>query len=217
MSVLTDVAGTRADTRQAAGEGTLDAAAAAFEGMRPRLFRTAYGILGSAVEAEDVVQDVWLRWQLTDRSAVVSPLAFLARATTRMALNVAQSARSRRQAPLGPWLPEPVDPGSEPEALVQRAEELASALLVVLERLAPTERAVYILREAFEYAYADIAGMLGLSAVNVRQISSRARRRLAAAQRGAVDEEEHRRLLAAFVAAARAGDTAALESLLAAR
>lgn len=217
MSMLTDLPGTRPDTRPPAGEATLDEAAAAFEGLRPRLFGAAYRILDSAVEAEDVVQDVWLRWQLTDRSAVVSPAAFLSRATTRLALNVAQSARTRRQTPLGPWLPEPVDTGSDPEAGVQRAEELASALLVVLERLTPTERAVYILREAFEYANADIAAMLRLSAVNVRQITSRARRRLAAEQRGTADPTEHRRLLAAFVAAARAGDTAALESLLAAR
>ncbi|MFF2351843.1 sigma-70 family RNA polymerase sigma factor [Kitasatospora sp. NPDC058115] len=217
MSVLTDLPGTRPDTPPRAGEATLDEAAATFETLRPRLFGTAYRILGSAAESEDVVQDVWLRWQLTDRAAVVSPAAFLSRATTRLALNVAQSARSRRQTPLGPWLPEPVDTGSDPEAGVQRAEELAAALLVVLERLTPTERAVYILREAFEYTYADIAAMLRLSAVNVRQITSRARRRLAAEQRGAVDPTEHRRLLAAFVAAARAGEVAALESLLAAR
>ncbi|WP_344342094.1 sigma-70 family RNA polymerase sigma factor, partial [Kitasatospora putterlickiae] len=174
MSVLTDLPGTRPGTRPPAGEATLDEAAAAFEGLRPRLFGTAYRVLGSAVEAEDVVQDVWLRWQLTDRSAVVSPAAFLHRATARLALNVAQSARSRRQTPLGPWLPEPVDTGGDPEAGVQRAEALAAALLVLLERLTPTERAVYILREAFEYTYADIAAMLRLSAVNVRQITSRA-------------------------------------------
>ncbi|MFJ9444956.1 sigma-70 family RNA polymerase sigma factor [Kitasatospora sp. NPDC101235] len=217
MSVLTDLPGRRPNTRPAAGDGTLVAAAAAFEGLRPRLFGTAYRIVGSEVEAEDVVQDIWLRWQLTDRSVVISPVAFLSRATARLALNVVQSARSRRQTPLGPWLPELVDTGGDPEAGMQRVEELASALLLVLERLTPTEQAVYILREAFEYAYGDIAGMLRLSVVNVRQISSRARRRLAAEQRRAVDPTEHRRLLAAFVAAARTGDIAALESLLAVR
>ncbi|MFG2111846.1 sigma-70 family RNA polymerase sigma factor [Streptomyces sp. NPDC048718] len=217
MSVLTDLPGRSPGTRPTAGDGTLEATAAAFEGLRPRLFGTAYRIVGSRVEAEDVVQDIWLRWQLTDRSVVISPVAFLSRATARLALNVARSARSRYQTPLGPWLPELVDPGTDPEAGMQRVEELASALLVVLERLTPAERAVYILREAFEYAYGDIAGMLGLSVVNIRQISSRARRRLAAEHRRAVDPTEHRRLLAAFVAAARAGDTAALESLLAVR
>ncbi len=217
MGVLTDLPGRRPDTRPAAGDGTLVAAAAAFEGLRPRLFGTAYRIVGSEVEAEDVVQDIWLRWQLTDRSAVISPVAFLSRATARLALNVVQSARSRCQTPLGPWLPELVDTGGDPEAGMQRVEELASALLVVLERLTPTERAVYILREAFEYAYGDIAGILRLSVVNIRQISSRARRRLAAEQRRPVDPTEHRRLLAAFVAAARTGDIAALESLLAVR
>lgn len=171
-------------------------------------------MLDSAVEAEDVVQDAWLRWQGTDRSAVLSPVAFLSRTTTRLAINVAQSARSRRQTCLGPWLPEPVNTTGNPEAGVQRAEELEHALLLVLETLPPTERAVYLLREAFDYGYADIAAMLRLSAVNVRQIASRARRRLAAGRRGTVDAGERRLLLAAFLAAARTGEVGLLESLL---
>ncbi|MFD5086365.1 sigma-70 family RNA polymerase sigma factor [Kitasatospora sp. NPDC058201] len=196
----------------------MDEAAAVFEGLRPYLFGIAYRMLASAVEAEDVVQDVWLRWQRTDRSAVVSPVAFLSRATARMAINVVQSARSRRQISLGPWLPEPVDtaadPEADPEAGVQRAEELELALLLVLERLTSRERAVYILREAFEYSYADIADMLRLSVVNVRQIVSRARRALAEGQRETADARELRALLEAFVAAARTGDVGSLESLL---
>ncbi|MFF8642739.1 sigma-70 family RNA polymerase sigma factor [Streptomyces sp. NPDC015345] len=196
-------------------ESTLDEAVSVFEGLRPRLFGIAYRMLGSVVEAEDVVQDVWLRWQSTDRSVVVSPVAFLSRATTRLAINVAQSARSRRQTYIGPWLPEPIDTSSDPEADVQQAEELELALLLVMEKLTPTERAVYILREAFEYTYADIGDMLHLSIVNVRKIASRARRHLADEQRKTADAVEHRQLLEVFVTAARTGDVASLESLLA--
>ncbi|MER6364868.1 sigma-70 family RNA polymerase sigma factor [Kitasatospora sp. NPDC001527] len=210
-----DLSGLLAESRPSAGEDSLDEAAAVFEELRPRLFGIAYRTLESAVEAEDVVQDVWLRWQKADRSAVLSPSAFLSRATARLAINVARSARSRRQTSIDPWLPEPVDPGGAPAAGVERAEELASALLLLLERLTPTERAVYILREAFDYAYADIAGMLRLSVVNVRKITSRARKRLVAGQREAVDAGEHRWLLEVFVGAARTGDVASLESLLA--
>ncbi|MFB8243232.1 sigma factor, partial [Kitasatospora purpeofusca] len=136
--------GPGADPRASAGDDPLDEAAAVFEGLRSQLFGIAYRVLDSAVEAEDVVQDAWLRWQGTDRSAVLSPVAFLSRTTTRLAINVAQSARSRRQTCLGPWLPEPVDTTGNPEAGVQRAQELEHALLLVLETLAPTERAVYL-------------------------------------------------------------------------
>ncbi|MFF7458500.1 sigma-70 family RNA polymerase sigma factor [Kitasatospora sp. NPDC008115] len=198
------------------GRGTLDEAATDFERLRPQLFAIAYRTLGIAVEAEDVVQDVWLRWQNADRAAVVSPAAFLSRATSRLAINVAQSARSRRQTCLRPGLPEPVDPGADPETGMQRTEEVEVALLLVLERLTPTERAVYILREAFDYTHADIAAMLGLSPVNVRKIASRARHRLTAEQRATVDALEHRRLLEVFVTAARTGDVASLKSILAA-
>lgn len=171
-------------------------------------------MLGSAVEAEDVVQEVWLRWQMTDRSVVVNPVAFLSSATTRLAINVAQSARVRRETYIGPWLPEPVDTSADPEVGAQRAEAVELALLLVLERLNPVERAAYVLREAFDYAYAEIADMLELSLVNVRKIVSRARRHLLDEQRESVDAAEHRRLLDAFVSAARTGDIASLEALL---
>lgn len=207
--------GTWEAPRPAAGDGALEEAAAVFEDLRPHLFGIAYRMLGSGAEAEDVVQDVWLRWQNTDRTAVVSPVAFLSRATTRLAINVAQSARSRRQTSIGPWLPDCVDPAADPEAGVQQAEEVELALLLVLETLTPAERAVYVLREAFEYTYTDLAGMLRLSAVNVRQIASRARRRLAAGRRGRADAGEHRRLLEVFLAAARTGDVGSLEEFLA--
>ncbi|MGO4760741.1 sigma-70 family RNA polymerase sigma factor, partial [Streptomyces sp. 2MCAF27] len=151
--------------------------------LRPRLFGLAYRVLGSAVEAEDVVQEVWLRWQKTDRSAVVSPAAFLSSVTTRLAINVAQSARVRRETYIGPWLPEPIDTSSDPEVGAQRAEALELALLLVLEKLSPAERAAYVLREAFDYSYPEIADMLQLSVVNVRKIVSRARKHLGAEQR----------------------------------
>ncbi len=195
------------------GEGTLEEAVSVFVELRPRLFGIAYRMLGSQAEAEDVVQEVWLRWQKTDRSAVVSPAAFLSSATTRLAINVAQSARVRRETYIGPWLPEPIDTSNDPEARAQRAESLEVALLIVLEKLAPSERAAYILREAFDYAYADIADMLQLSVVNVRKIVSRARRHLLSEQREPADSAEHRRLLKAFVTAARTGDVTSLETL----
>ncbi|GAA4084039.1 RNA polymerase sigma-70 factor [Streptomyces shaanxiensis] len=195
-------------------ESTLDDAVSVFVELRPRLFGIAYRMLGSAAEAEDVVQEVWMRWQRTDRSVVLSPVAFLSSITTRLAINVAQSARVRRETYIGPWLPEPVDTSNDPEVGAVRAEALELALLLVLERLNPTERAAYVLREAFDYAYSEIAEILRLSSVNVRQIVSRARKHLAAEQRGTVDTLEHRRLLDAFVSAARNGDVTSLEALL---
>ena len=191
-----------------------DEAVAVFVELRPRLFGIAYRLLGSAVESEDVVQEVWLRWQKTDRSAVVSPVAFLSKATTRLAINVAQSARVRRETYIGPWLPEPIDTSNDPEVGAQRAEALELALLLVLGKLAPTERAAYVLREAFDYAYADIAEILGFTVVNVRKIVSRARKHLSADHRETVDAVEHRQLLTTFVSASRTGDIASLEALL---
>ncbi|MEU9380443.1 sigma-70 family RNA polymerase sigma factor [Streptomyces sp. NPDC048279] len=195
--------------------GDLDEAVSTFVRYRPRLFGIAYRVLGSVAEAEDVVQEVWLRWQKTDRSVVVSPAAFLSSATTRLAVNVAQSARMRRETYIGPWLPEPIDTSVDPEVGAQRAEALDMALLLVLEKLSPTERAAYVLREAFDYSYPEIAEILQLSVVNVRQIVSRSRRRLTGEPRASVDALEHRRLLDAFVSAARTGDVASLESVLA--
>ncbi|MET8331877.1 RNA polymerase sigma-70 factor [Streptomyces sp. NPDC005181] len=192
----------------------LQEAVAVFVQHRPRLFGIAYRVLGSVVEAEDVVQEVWLRWQKTDRCVVVSPVAFLSSTTTRLAINVAQSARVRRETYIGPWLPEPIDTSSDPEAGAQRAEALEMALLLLLEKLNPTERAAYVLREAFDYAYPEIAEILQLSVVNVRKIVSRARMRLSAERRESVDTAEHRLLLNAFVSAAQTGDVASLEALL---
>ncbi|MEV5747113.1 RNA polymerase sigma-70 factor [Actinoallomurus sp. NPDC052308] len=196
-------------------DGGLEQAMSAFLESRPRLFGIAYRMLGSVAEAEDVLQEVWLRWQRTDRTVVVDPPAFLAQITTRLAINVAQSARTRRETYIGPWLPEPVDTSVDPAVGAERGEALELALLFLLEKLSPTERAAYILREAFDYPYGEIAGILQLSAVNTRQIVSRARKRLSAERRGPVDSAQHRRLLDAFLAAARTGDVAALEDLFA--
>ncbi|MEU7983599.1 RNA polymerase sigma-70 factor [Streptosporangium canum] len=194
----------------------LERAATAFIELRPRLFGIAYRMLGSATEAEDIVQEVWLRWQDTDRAAVENPSAFLALITTRLSINVAQSARVRRESYIGPWLPEPVDTSLDPAVGAERGEALEFAFLLLLERLTPTERAAYVLREAFDYPYPQIAEILQLSTVNVRQLVSRARKHLTAVRREPVDKVEHRRLLAAFVDAAQTGNISALEGLFAA-
>ncbi|GAA1844762.1 RNA polymerase sigma-70 factor [Microlunatus capsulatus] len=200
----------------AAGGGDLDDAAAVFAEVRPRLFGIAYRMLGSWSEAEDVVQDTWLRWQGTDRGVVRTPVAFLVTTTTRLCLNVVQSARARRETYTGPWLPEPVDTAADPTLAVEQDEAVELAVLLVLERLTPTERAAYVLRESFDYPYAEIAEILQLGQPNVRQLVSRARRHIAGERRVPVSREDHRRLLEAFLVAARTGDAAALESLLSA-
>ncbi|WP_239115596.1 RNA polymerase sigma-70 factor [Planotetraspora kaengkrachanensis] len=195
----------------------LDKAATEFLGLRPRLFAIAYRMLGSSTEAEDVVQETWVRWQATDRTTVIDPAAFLATTTTRLAINVARSARKRREAYVGPWLPEPVDTGagSDLEARAERGEELELAVLLLLERLSPTERAAYVLRESFDYPYGQIAAILKVSEANTRQLVSRARKRIAAGRRAPVSSAAHRRLLTAFLAAAQTGDLAVLEALFA--
>jgi RNA polymerase sigma-70 factor (ECF subfamily) len=172
-------------------------------------------MLGSAAEAEDIVQDVWLRWQAADRSVVRDPPAFLATTATRLAINVAQSARSRREAYVGPWLPEPVDTSGDPHLGAERGQALEFAVLLLLEKLSPTERAAYVLREAFDYPYRQIADILQLEEANARQLVTRARQHIADGRRTPVDSTEQRRLLEAFIAAARKGDVAALESLFA--
>ncbi|HZE32319.1 MAG TPA: RNA polymerase sigma-70 factor [Actinoallomurus sp.] len=201
---------------QPGADGGLTQATSAFLELRPRLFGIAYRMLGSVAEAEDILQEVWLRWQKTDRTVVVDPPAFLARITTRLAINVAQSARARRETYVGPWLPEPVDTSADPAVGAERGEALEFAVLLLLEKLNPTERAAYTLREAFDYPYDQIADILQISAVNTRQIVSRARKSLSAERREPVDTAEHRRLLKVFLAAARAGDLTALEDLFAA-
>jgi RNA polymerase sigma-70 factor, ECF subfamily len=215
-------AGRRAEGTSVRAEGAEggseagDRATRDFLAVRPRLFGIAYRMLGSAAEAEDVVQDAWLRWQGADHAAVAEPAAFLTTVTTRLAINVAQSARVRREAYVGPWLPEPVDTGADPYLGAERAEALDLAVLLLLEKLNPVERAAYVLREAFDYPHREIAAVLGTSEANARQLTVRARKRLAAERGERVGPAEHRRLLDVFLAAARDGDVAALEELLAA-
>jgi RNA polymerase sigma-70 factor (ECF subfamily) len=196
-------------------DADLDDGLADFTAVRPRLFGIAYRMLGSATEAEDIVQDAWLRWQGTDRSVVQDPPAFLATTTTRLAINALQSARARRETYPGPWLPEPVDTSHDPTLGAERAEALGFAVLVMLERLSPTERAAYVLREAFAYTYAQISEIVQLSEVAVRQLVSRARKHLTGERRREVSPQEQRRLLTAFVSAARTGDLEQLERLFA--
>ncbi|GAA0449001.1 RNA polymerase sigma24 factor [Paractinoplanes deccanensis] len=193
----------------------LDDATAVFLGVRPRLFGIAYRMLGSAGEAEDLLQDVWLRWQAYDRSQVTNPAAFLATTTTRLAINELQSARARRETYVGPWLPEPVDTSADPYLGAERGEALEYATLLLMERLKPAERAAYVLREAFDYPYAQIAGILQTSEPAVRQLVSRARKHLTESRRTPVAADEQKRLLAAFLEASRGGDLSALEKLLA--
>lgn len=193
---------------------SLDRATREFMGARPQLFGIAYRVLGSAVEAEDIVQEAWLRWQRTDRSAVQEPAAFLATVTTRLAINTARSARVRRESYTGSWLPEPVDTSADPQLGAERAEALDLAVLFLLEKLNPVERAAYVLREAFDYPYKRIADILETSEANTRQLVSRARKHLSAERREPVGSDDHRRLLEVFLAAARSGRLSALEDVL---
>lgn len=182
--------------------------------LRPRLFGVAYRILGSAAEAEDVVQETWVRWQNADRDAVHEPGAFLTTVAARLAINLAQSARVRRETYVGPWLPEPVDTAPDPQLGAERAAAVEMAVLLVLEKLNPMERTAYVLREAFDYPYDRVAEILETSKANARQLVSRARRHLADERRERVDPATHRRLLEVFLLAARTGDLAVLENVL---
>ena len=157
-----------------------EADAAAFQAVRPRLFGIAYRVLGDWTEADDVVQEAWIRWQTTDRSVVRDATAFLVTTTTRLAINVRQSARARRETSVGPHVAEVVDARTDPPGDVERREELRAALRELGERLSPTERRAYVLREAYDYPYRDVAAVLDLSEANARQIVTRARRRVAA-------------------------------------
>ncbi len=186
----------------------------AFMRVRPRLFGIAYRMLRSTAEAEDVVQDVWVRWQKADRRVVRDAAAFLATTTTRLAINVMQSARSRRESCVGPWLPESIDTSADPELGVERGEGLEAGLLILLQRLSPTERAAYILREAFDYTYRDIANVLSLEEANARQVVTRARQHVADGRTLPANSTEQRRLFDAFIAAAQQGDVAGLEGTL---
>jgi RNA polymerase sigma-70 factor (ECF subfamily) len=190
----------------------------AFAACRPRLLGIAYGLLGELTEAEDVVQDAWLRWDGADRDAVRNAESFLVTVTTRLALDRLRSARARREVYVGPWLPEPLVTDLEtPETKLIEAEQLSLALLGALERLNPVERAVLVLRDVFDFEYAEIADVLEKTPANVRQIAKRARDRAGDQSRQrAVGEEERQRLANAFLTATVAGDIDQIRDLLAA-
>jgi RNA polymerase sigma-70 factor (ECF subfamily) len=187
---------------------------ASFEQVRPRLFGIAYRVLGSATDADDVVQDAWIRWHRVERAEVRDTAAFLATATTRLAINVIQSARARHETHIEPELVDRADTGADPALDAQRAEALELAVTRLLEQLSPAERAAYVLREAFDYPYRAVAEVLPLTEENARQLVTRARRRLAGEHRRPSEASERRRFLGAFRVAATTGDLAPLEDLL---
>ncbi|MGW3247452.1 sigma-70 family RNA polymerase sigma factor [Streptomyces sp. NPDC001070] len=201
---------------RADGTEDLRAAEEVFQNARGLLFGIAHRMLGSVSEAEDVLQDAWIRWQTYDRSKVENAQAFLATTVTRLSINVLHSARVRRETCAGPWMPEPVDSASDPALGAENGEALEVAVLMLLEKLTLAERAAYVLREAFDYPYERIAEIIGRSRANARQLVCRARKHLAAAEkRASVAAEDHQRFLTAFLAAAQAGHVTVLEKLFA--
>ena len=213
--MMSNAAVTIASDRRTTDDSCLDGDTAAFGEVRSRLMGIAYRILGSWSEAEDVVQDAWLRWQCYDRTTVVNPTAFLVTTTTRLAINAAQCARARRESYVGQWLPEPVAAGDDPALVAEHIDGLELGILLLLERLAPTERAAFVLHEAFDYPYPQIAQILQTTDVNARQLVSRARKHIARSRRRPANRDGRRQLLHAFVAAARHGEIDDLEKLFA--
>jgi RNA polymerase sigma-70 factor (ECF subfamily) len=192
---------------------------AAFERERGRLFGIAYRMLGSVSEAEDVLQDAWLRWHGVEHGTVENPSAYLVRLVTRLCIDTLGAARNRLTEYVGPWLPEPLVKTGEregPAALQELADDLSTAFLLMLERLTPVERAVFLLRESFDFSYREIAEIVGKSEENCRQIDHRARKRLAEGRRPAkADPAERDRLLGGFMAALKEGDLDGMVKLLA--
>ncbi|MEV6990591.1 RNA polymerase sigma-70 factor [Streptomyces sp. NPDC093228] len=200
---------------------TTDAATEVFEEHRPVLMGVAYRMLGRVSDAEDVVQEAWLRWSRADRDAVRAPRGYLVRITTRLAVDRLRQAQARKESYVGPWLPEPyaTDFGDAVPDTAERAvltDSVSLAVLVVLESLSPLERAVFVLREAFGYPFADIAATLDRSEAAVRQLAIRARRHVDERRpRYEVDQVERRDLTERFLAASVEGDLDGLLRLLA--
>ena len=199
-------------TRQVGDD--LDDAVAIFLAVRPRLLAIAYRFLSSAADAEDVVQETWLRWQRTDRTVVENPQALLATMTTRLAINVSQSARRRHETPMTSAAAERIDDGEDPAATVEQSDAVERAVLIVLQSLSPRERAAFVLREAFDYSYGQLAEFLHLGTANSRQLVCRARRRIATDKQTIVGPASHQHFVHAFLDAARAGDLTGFEQLL---
>ncbi|MEY9838313.1 RNA polymerase sigma-70 factor [Streptacidiphilus sp. EB103A] len=193
-----------------------DVALTVFQQHRPVLFGIAYRMLGSAADAEDILQDAWLSWSRVDTAAVAEPRAYLARTVTNLSLNRLKSAMVQRESYVGPWLPEPLVTAPDASGDIERAEAVSMAMLVVLESLSPLERAVFILKEVFGFPYAEIAGMLDRTEVSVRQVGTRARSHVQARRpRYEAPAEVRRRVTDEFLAACMGGDLNRMMELLA--
>ena len=189
-----------------------------FEELRPLLFSIAYRILGSVGEAEDAVQETWLRWQASPAQPA-SVKAFLSAVVTRISIDVLRSARVRRETYVGPWFPEPLlnDPYEDPERSAELADSVSMAALLLLERLSPLERAVFVLREVFGFGFSEVASAVGRSEAACRQLAARARRHMDAGRpRFEADRREREELAARFFGALAEGDVEGLRELLAA-
>ncbi|MCP2322860.1 RNA polymerase sigma-70 factor (ECF subfamily) [Hamadaea flava] len=189
-----------------------------FEAARPRLGAIAYRMLGSAAEAEDAVQETYLRWRTVDVDRIEVPEAWLTKVLTNICLNLLTSARARRETYVGQWLPEPLlagDPMLGPLETVEQRESVSYAVLTLMERLSPNERAVYVLREAFDYSHREIAGILDLTEAGSQQLFHRAKQHVAEGKaRTRVDDATARRIVDEFLAAATSGKTEPLVKLL---
>ena len=189
-----------------------------FEANRDLMFAVAYRVLGTITDAEDALQDAWLRWSAADREHVADQRAYLARVVVNTALNRLRAARARREAYVGPWLPEPLltEAGPDPAERAELAESVSMAMLVVLESLTPDERAVFVLREVFGFSHAEIGAALGRPDAAVRQLAHRAREHVQARRpRFDVDWNQQRAVTERFLAAAAGGDIEGLMSVLA--
>jgi len=205
---------TRIDSAEMAGSPIeLGCRLADFQHERKRLVRLAYRMLGSFSEAEDVVQDAWLKWEQVD-GGIDSPAAYLTRIVTRLCLDRVKSARSRRETYIGPWLPDPLVGSIDPDETI--ADDITVTLMLAMERLSPLERAAFLLHDVFDVALNDVAVTLSRKPAAVRQLASRARKHVQAARpRFSIEAAEASRITQAFFVAARDGDTASLASLLA--
>jgi RNA polymerase sigma-70 factor (ECF subfamily) len=199
---------------------------ASFEPYRRRLRGLAYRMLGSMAEAEDAVQEAYLRWHDVDRGRVAEPRAFLTTTITRICLDVLKSARARREEYVGPWLPDPVTDTAAlaPDAQTEIAEDLSVALLLALDKLSPLERAAFLLHDVFDYSFSQVADALGRNEAACRQLASRARTRVRGSRPtapavtragGSSIDPKHAEIVSAFLAASKTGDLATLTSLLA--
>ncbi len=203
--------------RQLSNDPTETVRLAKFDQYRSLLFSIAYRMLGSVADAEDMLQETFIRWQQSGDEEIRSPRAFLVTIVSRLCINHLQSARVQREEYVGQWLPEPIvtDPGSDPLEMIKLDESLSMAFLVLLERLTPIERAVFLLREVFEYGYSEIGAVLGQSEVNCRQILRRARQHVSAVRpRFEASTEKQDELLQRFLAAVGTGDMDGLLGLL---